>query len=253
MSPSARRENQTEEAPPPHPAVFSDKVLQVGAELIHDQMRRWGSPLHILDPFAGTGRVHLLTALLDGTPGPANLGYTTLTAGVELEPEWAALHPRTIVGDATRLPATWTDKWDVVFTSPCYGNRFADHHDAQDGSTRRTYRHDLGRMPTPGSAAVLQWGPEYRRLHEQAWSEVRRVLRPGRSRRARGGLFVLNVKDHVRQHERQQVSRWHRDVVLALGFELVKTRRVKLAGMGFGENRDARIPFETIYAFRLHK
>lgn len=227
-----------------HPARFSDRLLQVSAELIDEQMRRWRRPLHVLDPFAGTGRVHELGGLCRSE---------LVTYGVELEPEWAALHDRTMHGDATHLPQSWTGKYDIVVTSPCYGNRMADHHDAQDPSKRRTYRHDLGRPLTAGSAAGLQWGPEYRDLHTRAWHEVWRVLRPGSSIRARGGLFILNVKDHIRQGERQQVSRWHRDTILGLGFELVKTRRITLTGMGFGENRNVRIPFETVYAFRLHR
>lgn len=218
-----------------HPARFSENVLDAMADLIAEFTDVWHE-LHVLDPFAGTGRVHQLEAQYEWPDGMK-------TYGVELEPEWAAMHDRTTVGDATRLPSRWTGKFDVVATSPCYGNRMADCHDARDDSKRRTYRHDLGRMPTPGSAATMQWGDDYRELHERAWRQVHRVLRPD-------GLFLLNVKDHVRKGARQNVSRWHRTTVLKLGFELIKTRRVNTPSMRYGENYEARIPFETIYAFR---
>ena len=76
-------------------------------------------------------------------------------------------------------------------TSPTYGDRLADHHDARDGSVRHSYKHDLGRDLHPDNSGAMQWGPAYRDFHTAAWVEVRRVLRPG-------GRFVLNVKDHVR-------------------------------------------------------
>jgi hypothetical protein len=49
----------------------------------------------------------------------------------------------------------------------------------------------LGRPLTPGNSGALQWGEEYRALHVAVWTECRRVLKPG-------GIFVLNVKDHIR-------------------------------------------------------
>lgn len=60
----------------------------------------------------------------------------------------------TVIGDATRLPFD-NRMFDAVITSPTYGNRMADHHDAQDGSKRITYRHS-GRHPSRWSAAVLE-------------------------------------------------------------------------------------------------
>ena len=58
-----------------------------------------------------------------------------------------------MIGDATALPfADWT--FDAVITSPTYGNRMADHHNAQDGSRRVSYRHS-GKHPARWSAAVL--------------------------------------------------------------------------------------------------
>ena len=113
------------------------------------------------------------------------------SVGVELEPEWVAMHSRTIVGDALDLPFH-DDTFDVVATSPCYGNRLADHHNAQDGGRRHSYTHDLGRILHSHNAGTLHWGDAYRIFHVAAWAEAVRVLVPS-------GLFVLNISDHLRK------------------------------------------------------
>lgn len=252
---------------PDHPAVFPDEIVELAREAI--DVPDNGYPICVLDPFAGVGNVHKL----------ARPPFVQ-TRGVELMPRWAAAHPDTYVGDATALPADWTGIFDAVFTSPCYGNRMADHHNNADTckackgtghlphgddwqrkgtfvhcskckgsglSHRRSYRHYYGddfltSVPREVNAGAMAWGPEYRALHEAAWSEVERVLRPG-------GRFVLNVKDHVRDHKRVRVSAWHRRTVLKLGFELLWTWDVPRDGYGNGSNRDARVPTEQVYVF----
>lgn len=249
-----------------HPAPFADAVLDTIADVVNERFEQRGRrPVRLLDPFAGIGRVHELRRMVDPR---------LVTVGVELEAEWAHAHPATLVGDALDLPAQWGRHFHVVATSPCYGNRMADHHEAKDLcsacdgqgyditivyhgveprtpcpkckgsklSPRHSYRHDLGRMPTEGSAAVMQWGDEYREFHERAWLQVRRVLRPG-------GLFVLNIKDHVRGDRRQHVSAWHRRTVEALGFRRLETWTVPVLGMRHGANNGARLDSEFVYVF----
>ena len=116
-------------------------------------------------------------------------------------------------GDAT---------FDAICTSPTYGNRMADHHNARDASPRHTYRHVLGRPLTRGNSGALQWGDgiageEYRALHVAVWTECRRVLKPG-------GIFVLNVKDHIRGGVLQEVTKWHSVALLMLGFVCTAAR-----------------------------
>jgi SAM-dependent methyltransferase len=202
-----------------HPAPYSSGLLPVFVELLEGFDR-------VLDPFAGTGRVHEL----DGHD----------TVGVELEPEWAALHPRTIVGNALALPFD-DQSFDAVVTSPTYGNRFADHHEARDGSERRSYTHDLGRTLHADNSGAMQWGAQYRDVHERAWLEVVRVLRPG-------GRFVLNISDHYRGGRRQPVSAWHVDTVLRLGLRLVDIVPVPTARMRHGDNAE-RVVVEYVFAF----
>jgi tRNA G10 N-methylase Trm11 len=104
---------------PDHPATYSKTVLDRFREVLVDHVALHG-PIRVLDPNAGTGGVHEL----------AQAG-TIETVGLELQPEWAAAHPDTIVGDATAMPFA-TGEFSAGVCSFCYGNRMADHHHAKD-------------------------------------------------------------------------------------------------------------------------
>lgn len=211
--------------PTSHPAPYSPSILAYFQDFIDIQVHPLLTPV-ILDPFAGVGNIHKL--------------QRCETWGIELEAPWASQHPRTLQGDATALP--FQDiSFDMVITSPCYANRMADHHDAKDGSYRRTYTHHLRALlgdPTAKlharNAGHMQWGEEYRQLHEQAWAEVYRVLKPG-------AYFLLNIKDHQRKHARVSVSAWHAGVCRDLGFKLMNIQRIGTPHFRFGANR-ARFP-----------
>lgn len=209
-----------------HPAKFSDELMPLFQELIDSHL----SPRpRVLDPFAGTGRIHEL--------------QRCSTIGIEIEPEWAAMSCKTIEGDARRLPRQWTEHFDMVITSPTYGNRMADHHEAKDSSKRITYRHVLGRPLSPGSSGSMQWGDEYRELHIVAWAEVWRVLKPD-------GLFVLNIRDHIRKGELVPVTDWHVKTIVNLGFTHVTSHYVPTPGMRFGANSTLRVDGETVAVFQ---
>jgi SAM-dependent methyltransferase len=200
----------------PHPAVYSAEILSA----IETTLNHYYSGPVVLDPFAGTGAIHSLRRFA--------------TIGVELEPEWAEMSSRTIVGDAASLPFA-NSVIDSIVTSPCNGNRMADHHNAKDGSYRRTYRHYLGRPLSPNSAGGMQWGHDYRELHIQAWGEAARVIRPG-------GLILLNIKDHRRAGKRIHASAWHAEIIRSLGFRLVSVRSVSTPEFRFGANLDNLFP-----------
>jgi hypothetical protein len=208
-------------AVPKHPAVFSDELMPVLAAAVPP-----AEYPRVLDPFAGIGRIHQLA---------------NHTVAVELEPEWARAHPGTIVANALALPFT-DEAFDAIVTSPTYGNRFADHHVARDGSVRRSYTHDLGRKLHPNNSGQLHWGAQYRTFHARAWASAVRVLRPG-------GRFVLNVSDHIRNHERQPVTDWHVETLTKLGFREIGRTDIPTKRMRYGENADARVDAEHVITF----
>ena len=213
-----------------HPAKFSPSILDV----IRDILSAHCIPesARILDPFAGVGRCHDL-----GWPG---------MVGVELEMPWCREQEGPVVrADSTALPFR-AHTFHAAVTSPTYGNRFADKHKAKDGSVRRSYTHDL-RASTgdedyvlhPANTGGMKWGREYWRVHGAVYDEVWRVL-------VDGGLFVVNVSDHVRAKKVVRVVDWHRRALMARGFDVVDEVRVATPRLKYGENRDARVDGEVV-------
>lgn len=255
----------------PHPATFSKKVLTTIRQVLQPEAVARGH-LKVVDVFAGCGGVHDLAE------------QAISTVGVELEPEWAHAHPDTFVGSVLDLPTApdgsdWTRRFDALVTSPCYGNRMADHHEAKDrcracdgagwmigvgdaapprvtcrtckgtGLTERnTYRHKLGRMPSEGSSAVMQWGPRYRAFHEDAWRAARRCLAPG-------ALVVLNAKNPLEtvrgEVVEHRVVEFHVNCWLAMGCTLQEVRRVPTKGLPYGANHDVRTDAELVAVLRV--
>lgn len=207
-----------------HPAKYSDALLPVMAEMLQGATR-------ILDPFGGTGRIFELSADLPDAQIEA----------VEIEPEWCAMNPRLTLGNALALP--WPDGYfDAICTSPTYGNRMADHHEARDGSRRNTYRHALGRPLHRDNSGAMQWGAEYCTFHIKAWTEAWRVL-------CDGGRFVLNISDHIRKGQRVRVTDWHIDALELLGFDLVEHRKIETPRQRFGQNGHLRVEYESVILF----
>lgn len=209
-----------------HPAPFSAAVLREIRRILDNQLHGKGS---VLDPFAGVGGIHNLA------------GY--LTYAVEIEPEWAdvsrELGPTLCTDSRTLTPFLGVEEqFDAIVTSPTYGNRMADHHNAKDGSYRRTYKHLLGRDLTPGNSGGMQWGEEYRQLHRDVYANMTPLVRSG-------GLFVLNIKDHIRKGDQVRVGEFHISCLLTLGWSLESTTEVSTPGFRFGANR-GRLP-EYLY------
>lgn len=220
-----------------HPAKYSPKIMDEAAKIIwQDRMRHRFDPYLILDPMAGTGRVHLLQERIH-----------CRTYGVELEPEWAEMDPRTIRGNALHLPFR-NNTFNCIFVSPVYGNRMSDHHKANDSSRRHSYTHDIGHELHPDNSGTLYfWQPLYREFHIYTWAEAIRVLKPL-------GLFIINTKDFYRTvkgvRQREYVSAWHWTTLNQLGLKMMDVVRVDCPGMKFGANSDRVAEGESLGIFR---
>lgn len=234
-----------------HPAKFSEPIINRIGELADEFMpprERWQI---WLDPFGGVGRAQQLT----------DQAKKRTVVICEIEPEWAAQAPDqdlVAVEDCLIYMARAASRgytFAGIVTSPCYGNRMADHHEAKDASVRHTYRHYLGRRLWPNSSAGLQWGAGYRLFHQEAWQLAFQVVEPG-------GVLILNISDHYRKGLPQGVPTWHRQTLEDIGFKLVRAEAITTRRLKHGRNahdvKDAegndrkhnRMRGELIYVFR---
>lgn len=195
---------------PPHPATYPAAVMEIFRDLIPGGSR-------VLDPFAGVGTIH-------------ELRPECLTSGIEIEAEWASASEHTLHGDSRILMAGIpAGSFDVVATSPAYGNRLADpYYEASDAHARRTYALDLGRPLSDGSGAGCEFDTDgaYEELHEAIWTEASRIVRPD-------GLFLLNCKDFQRDGRIMPVTGWHIATLTDLGFVVIDLRTLPAAGLPF--------------------
>jgi hypothetical protein len=214
-----------------HPAKFSrelyDPIFKAWRDNRAEDDNGW-----IVDPFAGVGRIHEI--------------FRDALA-IEIEPEWA--------DQSATLGDTWCGdffEWEpdrkisAIVTSPTYGNRMADHHDAQDGSRRNTYRHLLGRELTDNNSGAMQWGVEYRAFHIKFLNRAYEIL-------AGGGLLILNVKNHIRKGEEIDLVSWFRKRAVSTGFRFVEEVFVPTRGLRDGANGDLRVAGEYVQVYERKK
>jgi len=218
-------------ANPKHPAKYTDVLLSAFVKMLAGSSR-------ILDPFGGTGKVFLLNRWYP---------HAEIQA-VEIEPEWAAINPRTTVGNALALP--WQDNYfDAVCTSPTYGNAMAkvllpspkwnkDHKTI-------TYSSLLGRKLHADNSGKLLWSNKaYKEFHVNAWREATRVL-------SVGGCFVMNIKNHILDGQEQPVTEWHMETLLSLGYEVVEHEKIPTPSMRYGKSNSLRVDRESVIKFIL--
>lgn len=206
-----------------HPAKYTDVLLPTMAALLKGSKR-------ILDPFGGTGKVFALNNWLPDVQIDA----------IEIEAGFIR-HPRTTLGNALHLP--WPDgTFDAICTSPTYGNRMADEIFDNEKYTYMTYTAKLKKELQPDNSGRLQWGNEYMAFHAKAWTEARRVL-------ADSGVFVLNIKDHIRDGKLMEVTHWHITCLTDLGFRMIEQRRISTPSMTRGQNGNLRVPYESVIKF----
>lgn len=211
-----------------HPAKFTDTFLPIFYDFLKDKKR-------ILDPFAGTGKIAKIR----------DFGFEGEIFCNEIEPEWIYNNDYQInhitTCDAENLPFK-SDFFDGICTSPTYGNRMADSHNAKDKSRRNTYTHSLGRKLHDENTGKMQWGRRYREKHTAIYTELYRVLE-------HSGVMVINVSDHIRKGEVMPVCDFHREVLLDIGMHLQEEIEIKTPRMRMGSNANVRVDHEKIFVF----
>ena len=218
----------------PHHTRYNKKVIDA-------IIPRIGESKRILDPMAGT--IERLSIL----ENPIN-GWHQVW-GVELEPEWVedykGFNPRLKQGDARDMHFFKDAFFDVVIVSPSYGNRDSDRTgEWWDNPDRKTYAGALGRNVSEGSLCVPFEDERYKIGHAVAWAESTRVLKVG-------GLFVLNIKNHIKAGQIVRCSQWHREMLRdGLGYNEIDDTSIPTKGRLSGENYDVRAEnVEKIYLF----
>lgn len=228
------------------PAPYSAPIVHLMRILLSQPPKR----IRALDPFAGVGR---------GLRAFPPKSKVTL---VEIEKEWAedcrlqaALYPdldvTVIHGDSRySIPRR---KYNLIVTSPSYGNRFADPLRVKPGVNCRSYAQSLGRAPSEGSTASKDFGWEYMTLN-------REVMLSALSRLESGGEVWINISDHYRtppkakktdppnEPVRIPVSRFWIDMLDGMGFMLREAHPIRTKRSKEGENRH-RVPFESLLIF----
>jgi tRNA G10 N-methylase Trm11 len=215
------------DANPKHPAKYTDALLSEFVKSLRGKAS-------VLDPFAGTGKIFLLRRWFPAIK----------IVGVEIERDWARSNKRIVNANALYLPFS-NSSFDSICTSPTYGNRMADHDKgtvALGWEFRKTYASALYRQLHPDNSGSLQWGEDYRCFHIQAWTECVRVLKPG-------GVFVVNIKNHIRAGTEQLVTEWHVETLLTMGLSLINHVHIKTPSKRHGQNSDLRVPYESVVTF----
>ena len=216
-----------------HPATYTNSFIPKFAELLI------GCD-NVLDIFGGIGKLALIK----------EHGFTGKVICNELEREWTETSPHNVdewhIGDAANMAWAESNSFDAICTSPTYGNRMADHHNAKDGSKRVTYKHFLGRDLNEANTGRMQWGYKYRAKHLEIYKECVRVLK-------NGGLMIVNVSDHIRKGQVVNVVEWHKEALTNFGMNLIEEIKIETPRMGFGQNSKLRVKHESICVFKNNK
>jgi len=217
-----------------HPATYPKTIQKTMAAIAYEL-----KVTDILDIFAGIGNIGKLK----------EYGYTGNIRASEIEPKWGgestkSLHKargvdESYIGDSRKLPIA-DESVQAIFTSPTYGNMMA----ARSPSRIDTYQALAGGKLKKGNTGGEVWGPEYEKLHREAYDEAYRIVKPG-------GFFVLNMKDkpvsavdaknnwipkrgstvEVRDNV-MKATDWHIRALEDAGFEYIETITVEEAKAG---------------------
>lgn len=213
-----------------HPATYTNSFIPKFAEILIGCE-------NVLDIFGGIGKLALIK----------QYGFTGKVVCNELEKEWVEASNYDVdewhIGDAANMEWAKDNYFDAICTSPTYGNRMADHHNAKDNSRRITYKHYLGRDLNIENTGRMQWGDKYREKHLSIYKECKRVLK-------KNGIIIINVSNHIRKGQVIDVVKWHKEALVEIGFFLDDEILVDTPRMRYGKNNDLRVSRESILILR---
>lgn len=209
-----------------HPAVYSNNFIDIFVKILRGRKS-------VLDPFAGTGKIALIK----------EKGFDGKIICNEIEPEFTTVAKYPVdewyYEDAEFLNIEGVD---AICTSPTYGNRMADHHEAKDDSKRITYRHCLGKPLKEGNTGMMQYGEKYRNKHINIYKNLYKILNDD-------GVFILNISNHIRKGEEVDVVSFHKEAMIDAGFILSHMVMSETKRMKFGKNSEKRVKYEYILVF----
>ena len=209
----------------PHPAKYNDKFIPIFADMLKGKKR-------VLDPFAGVGKIGLIK----------KFGFNGKIYANDIESEWIQPNQHDCdfitVEDAEFLQ--YPDGFfDAICTSPTYGNRMADHHNAKDGSKRNTYTHCIGHQLNDGNTGKMHYGEKYKEKHKRIYQNICRMLK-------KDGIFILNVKNFIKKGKEIDVTQFHIDLLGEFGLIVDGCIQIPVNSNGFGANGKIRVDHEWI-------
>jgi SAM-dependent methyltransferase len=211
-----------------HPAKYSDVFIPIFAGLLSGYN-------HVLDPMAGTGKIAKIK----------DLGWCGEIVCNDLEPDWKKPEygvDRWYHTDAASMSWARDGEFNAICTSPTYGNRLADHWQRREFSQRQSYFFNLGHALHAENTGMMHWGSVYQAKHKAIYQECIRVL-------CHGGVFVLNISDHIRNKEVIPVVAFHRILLESLGLRMKEDREFSTSRLRYGQNHEARVEHEHILIF----
>ena len=211
-----------------NPAKFTDSIIDVIASKISE----WGGQM-FLDPFGGSGKVASIK----------NLIQCEVHCN-DIEKGWKEDYP---VDKWYNQDAEFLDTngilYDAIITSPTYGNRMADHHNAKDGSKRITYTHRYGEKLSEGNTGVMHFGKEYKLKHTNIFRHLIHLIH-------NNGLVMVNVSNFIRRGEEVDVVGWWKEMLSSLGLVFVEEVLIDTPRMRFGANREKRVNKESLLIYK---
>lgn len=227
-----------------HPCRYTTAVLDEIAGLLNGEAFAQGlNRLAVIDPFAGTGeRVYRHKTFTEH-----------VWCGLELEESFIAA-PWVMPGNALNIPFG-ARSFHAYATSFVFPNRMTDTFVTAEGSphTYMTYRHAAAANHQQrtyqlhqANAGGMRWGDAYRAFHSRAIAEGIRVL-------GQGGLFVVEMKDHLVKGECVHVTDWFCEEFRRQRCGICGTIDVPVTGnrKGSAGSRDQRVDHSTIIVARV--